>query len=89
MACYHYRISGKVQGVFYRSSAQQKAQDLGLNGWVKNLANGEVECAASGDKQTLKLFQSWLKSGPPMAQVENLVVSESDEVLNTGFEIKY
>jgi acylphosphatase len=48
------RIAGLVQGVFYRFSTQQKAQELGINGWVRNLRDGSVECLLEGDKDSVE-----------------------------------
>lgn len=81
---------GIVQGVFFRTSTQEKAQQLGLTGWVKNLSDGRVEVLACGSEKDLKELYSWLKQGPPMAvvtDVENADVT-SVEVFSQ-FEIRY
>jgi acylphosphatase len=66
MKCY---ISGKVQGVWYRASAKQEAQRLGLTGFARNLPDGRVEVLACGDYEHLNSFHDWLKKGPPLAKV--------------------
>lgn len=52
----HLRISGTVQGVFYRSTAQKIAQEIGLVGWVRNCSDGTVEAVAQGTKKQLDDF---------------------------------
>ena len=73
----HCFISGRVQGVFFRASTQQKANEFNIKGWVRNLRDGRVEVMASGKTATMDLFLEWLHQGPPMAQVDNI---EFDQV---------
>ena len=65
----HIIVHGQVQGVFYRSSAQARALELGLTGWVRNLLNGTVEVHAEGDQDALDRFIEWCQQGPPSAKV--------------------
>jgi len=86
--CRRFLISGRVQGVFYRGSAQRQANDLGLRGWVRNLADGRVECLASGDEASIETFEKWLEIGPDYAKVTNIeVITESPELLPSSFEV--
>jgi len=81
-------ISGRVQGVFYRSSAKSLAKTLGLCGWVRNLADGRVECMACGGLEQLEKLEKWLEIGPKYAKVTNIVVTtESPAELAETFEI--
>lgn len=68
--CYRYLIEGRVQGVFYRASAKQAADRLGLSGWVKNLADGRVESFGCGDERQISAFEQWLDTGPRLARVD-------------------
>ncbi|OGI10370.1 MAG: hypothetical protein A3I68_04770 [Candidatus Melainabacteria bacterium RIFCSPLOWO2_02_FULL_35_15] len=68
-------ITGKVQGVFYRTSCQEVAQRLGLSGWVKNLSDGNVEALVQGEKGEIEKLITWCKKGPPGAVVSNLDVN--------------
>ncbi len=68
------KIYGRVQGVFYRARAQDKAQELGLTGWVKNTADGIVECLAEGKKEDLEKFIAWCYEGSKTAQVAKVEV---------------
>jgi acylphosphatase len=67
-------ISGLVQGVFYRASAQQEGLRLGLTGEVRNLPGGEVEAIVEGEKEAIDEFIAWCKRGPPSARVEKVEV---------------
>ena len=63
------RIEGRVQGVFYRGSAMDQAQALGLTGIVRNLNHGSVELIAEGERIKIEALIEWCKKGPPAAQV--------------------
>src|SRR3989344_2846947 len=70
----HLFISGRVQGVFYRKHAQQKARELLLTGWVHNLVDGRVEIVVEGEKKNIQQFILWTKEGSPFAQVEDVQI---------------
>lgn len=72
---YHFIISGRVQGVGYRYSARNCAENLAVVGWVKNRADGKVEMIAEGDKITLEQLLTWLKQGPRFADVTHVEVT--------------
>jgi acylphosphatase len=67
-------VSGRVQGVFYRSSAMQEAQRLGIQGFIQNLPDGAVEAVVEGAEDAVEQFVVWCRSGPPSAQVEGVRV---------------
>ena len=69
-------IKGKVQGVFYRATAKDVADDLGIKGWVRNLPDDNVEIAATATEEQLEKFIAWCKQGPPKARVDNVIVDE-------------
>ena len=80
-------VSGKVQGVFFRASTRVQAMQLGLNGYAKNLANGEVEVVAAGTDAAIAQLYQWLQHGPPTARVDLVRVPEvSVEVVQPGFK---
>jgi len=68
----HLKIHGLVQGVYFRSSARQKARELGLSGWVKNMPDDTVETVAEGKENNLNEYKKWCETGPPEARVENI-----------------
>ena len=69
-------ISGKVQGVFFRQSAKEKALELSLTGEIKNLQDGNVHIVATGTWEQLALFTDWCKKGPPRAVVAGVEIIE-------------
>ena len=69
-------ISGKVQGVFFRASAKEKADELGIYGFVRNQPDGQVYIEAEGDQERLNLFEMWCKQGPRRADVRHTKVEE-------------
>ena len=73
---YSITISGKVQGVFFRQTARERASALGISGSVKNNDNGDVEIIATGTKDQLDDFLSWCRQGPPKAIVDNVNFKE-------------
>ena len=81
-------VSGRVQGVSFRDSTREKAQELGLSGWVRNLSDGSVEAVFEGEGDRVEEMLSWCKEGPPSASVQS-VSSEDEEPENLqGFEIR-
>ena len=71
----HLKILGKVQGVWYRKSAKEKALDLGMTGFVRNLPDGSVEIVAQAKKETLDSFIAWCFQGPELSNVTNIEVN--------------
>ena len=65
-------IGGKVQGVFFRQSAKEKAVHLGITGTVRNLQDGSVEIIATGTPEQLEQLTQWCNHGPPKAVVTNI-----------------
>ncbi len=82
-------IHGKVQGVWFRKSTIEKANELGVKGTVKNLTDGEVEVWASGNQASLKELIDWCKKGPDLAKVKKVVVVEEDFLDFSEFKIVY
>lgn len=81
-------ISGKVQGVFFRVSTKQVADNLQLHGWVRNSADGKVEVYVTGEDETVAQFIYWCKQGPPSAVVKNVIVVNCASEEISGFEIR-
>ena len=70
----HLKIHGKVQGVFFRATAREKAEELGLVGWVRNNPEGYVEVAAEGEREDLESFIAWCNKGPRNSRVDHVSV---------------
>lgn len=81
-------VSGRVQGVFFRDSTREKAQALGLSGWVRNLPDGTVEAAFEGDEDRVAEMVSWCGDGPPEARVENVSAEDEEPEHLEGFEVR-
>lgn len=74
----HLYIEGRVQGVGYRASAQYKAQDLNLTGWVRNLRDGRVEVVAEGEQENIAQFIQWCRKGPPGSIVRKVDIQQEE-----------
>ncbi len=70
----HIRVSGRVQGVFFRYTTKEVAERNGLAGYVRNLADGRVEIVAEGEREQLEKLIAWSRRGPAGASVEGLEV---------------
>jgi acylphosphatase len=85
----HLLISGRVQGVSFRYYTRQKAAELGVDGWVRNLMNGKVEAWVQGEAGAVDKMVSWCRQGPPSARVDE--IRAEDETVDSeiqGFEIR-
>lgn len=83
------KVKGRVQGVYYRATAFKKAEELGLNGFVKNEKDGTVYAEAEGDNKSIDEFVEWCKKGPRASRVDNVEVKERDPKGFVGFKIEY
>lgn len=80
----HYVVHGHVQGVGFRYATQQQARSMGIGGRVRNRADGAVEITAVGESTRLDELESWLRQGPPSAQVDRLERTESNTETDAG-----
>ena len=72
-------VHGKVQKVWFRKYTQEKAQDLGLFGYIMNQENGTVFLIVEGDESKLKQLIHWLKTkGSPMSEVKKVIIKTLD-----------
>lgn len=87
--CIHAYVTGRVQGVFFRASAADRARELGVSGWIRNLADGRVEVLAAGDDEALDAFVQWLHEGPPQARIDDVQVEDASAAdVPDGFTIR-
>ena len=86
----HLKITGRVQGVYFRASTRQQAQKLGLTGWVMNCPDGSVEAIAEGVEPRLEELIAWCRQGPEGARVAEVVVRwEAAQKTFRDFSIKH
>ena len=84
----HVFFSGKVQGVYFRANTCEKARDLGLKGWVRNLPDGRVEAVFEGPRDMVEEAVEYCSRGQPYASVENVEISWEDALGETDFSIE-
>lgn len=76
---YSIRVTGKVQGVYYRASTRVKASDLGVKGWVRNEPDGTVSILAQGEESDIQSLIKWCRTGPPGAVVDRVEFDKLSE----------
>ena len=81
-------VRGEVQGVFFRDSARQQAEDRGVSGWVTNRADGAVEAVFEGAPDAVEALVAFARSGPPRAEVSDVEVSEEEPEGLEGFRVR-
>ena len=81
-------VSGRVQGVGYRAFAERAAREIGVTGWVRNLADGRVEAHANGTLDELDRFEARLMAGPRSATVRSVETAEAGATDAAGFLIR-
>jgi acylphosphatase len=85
----HVYVSGQVQGVFFRDAARERAVQLGLAGWVRNLPDGRVEALFEGPSEKVREMVRWCKDGPSHARVEDVNADyEASRGDLKGFEVR-
>ena len=89
MKCIHLIVSGRVQGVFFRANVRNKANELGLKGYAKNLENGDVEVVAEGNEEKIKELIDFIKNGPGIASVTGVQVKHKEPENFKNFEIRH
>lgn len=86
--CLHGYVSGKVQGVYYRQSAQEQAERLDIDGWVRNLEDGRVELLVEGEEEAVRELEKWLARGPVKARVAAVELKPMTPQGITGFIVR-
>jgi len=88
MKRYAIKIRGRVQGVFFRDSARQEAERLGLVGFARNEPDGTVYIEAGGNEAALDEFVAWCHEGSAHSKVEGVHISEISPVGDKDFNIR-
>ncbi|MEO5664003.1 MAG: acylphosphatase [Nocardioides sp.] len=82
-------VTGRVQGVSFRWYTQERARELGVNGWVRNEPDGSVALHAEGDDHAVDALVEWCRTGPALARVRNVAVREAAATGATSFDVTY
>ena len=83
------RIAGRVQGVFFRDAARQKAEELGVCGFARNEPDSTVYIEAEGEENDLGDFVKWCKEGPRLAKIDKVEIKESELKNFSNFSVEY
>jgi len=84
----HVHVSGRVQGVYYRANTREQAREHGVDGWVRNLADGRVEAVFEGPPGAVDAMVEWCHEGSPAARVESVAVDREPAEGVEGFTIR-
>jgi acylphosphatase len=82
------RVTGQVQGVWYRESCRRTAIDLGVAGWVRNEPDGSVVAVVEGEEPAAHQLLAWMRTGPRHAVVTDLVADEEPLRGEVGFTVR-
>ena len=82
------RVTGLVQGVFFRAWTQGQARELGISGWIRNCADGSVEAHLDGDEHAVTRMIERMRRGPSAARVDELTVEEAVSENSGRFELR-
>ena len=83
----HVRVSGRVQGVFFRAEARSRAESLGLSGWIRNELDGSVAAVFAGEPERVDSMVEWCRRGPAGARVDEVEVTERADESGDGFRV--
>jgi acylphosphatase len=81
------RARGRVQGVFFRSEARDRARSLGLAGWIRNVPDGSVEAVFEGEDERVDALLAWCRRGPAGARVDEVEVTWEDPREEASFRV--
>ncbi|HWI75479.1 MAG TPA: acylphosphatase [Sphingomicrobium sp.] len=81
------RITGRVQGVFFRAWTADEARALSVAGWIRNRSDGSVEAHLEGEEEAVDELIQLIREGPPDAEVQGVAITESDSEGLNGFEV--
>jgi acylphosphatase len=84
----HVIVRGRIQGVGYRYSTRSRAASLGVDGWVRNRADGNVEAVFEGTAERVELLLRWCRQGPSAAYVDEIEVDWQEPTGEQGFAIR-
>ena len=83
----HLKVSGRVQGVFYRETLRRMATEAGVTGWAKNTRDG-LEAVLEGPQEAVDNLVQWCRKGPPHAVVIHVQIDEEEPAGEQGFRVR-
>ena len=83
------RLTGRVQGVFFRAWAQGQARELGVSGWIRNCPDGSVEAQLTGEEQAVARMIERMRQGPSNARVEDMSIEDAEPESLGRFEVRH
>ena len=83
----HVRVSGRVQGVFFRAEARSRAESLGLSGWIRNEPDGSVAAVFAGEPERVDSMVEWCRRGPAGARVDEVEATDAADEPGHGFRV--
>jgi acylphosphatase len=83
------RMTGRVQGVFFRAWTRDKAHSLRVSGWIRNTDDGSVEAQLEGDTEDVEELINLMREGPPGARVDRVNIEEADPEGLSSFEVRH
>ncbi|WP_380677449.1 acylphosphatase [Salinigranum sp. GCM10025319] len=85
----HVFVSGRVQGVYYRASTREAAEERDVDGWVRNLDDGRVEAVFEGSEDAVEALVEWCHTGSSAAVVEDVDVTYEEPQGESGFRVRW
>ncbi len=85
----HVRVTGRVQGVFFRAWTRDEARSIGVCGWVRNCDDGAVEAHIEGEEDLVDELIKRMRDGPPQARVFDMTIDEATDESATRFEVRH
>jgi acylphosphatase len=85
----HVRVTGRVQGVFFRAWTKEKARELDIRGWVRNCADGSVEGHFEGEEPAVRWLIDIMYDGPGGARVDRVQAEDAAVEGLNGFEVRH
>ena len=85
----HVRVTGRVQGVFFRAWTREQAERLDVFGWVRNCSDGTVEAHVEGQEESVEKLIQLLRRGPSGARVDDVEVSDAKIENADWFSIRH
>ena len=82
------KVRGRVQGVFFRDSARERARAHGVSGWVRNCHDGTVEAVVEGPPDAVERVVRFFETGPPSARVQDVEITDEAPEGLSGFEVR-